>query len=135
MSSNIRLRKVCQHCHYTFIAKTTVTKLCSDNCAKRNYKKRLKEKKITEAILDANCKLSNDSGEQNTVVPGSSSAIDRFKRDWLNLQDLSLILGITERTLFRAMKREGFPKVKIGRRVLFNKQQVEYYLISKSEGI
>lgn len=135
MSSNIRLRKICQHCDNPFIAKTTVTKFCSDDCAKRNYKKRQKDKKITEAILDANRKLTKESTEKNIVVPVPSSGIDRFNRDWLNMEDLSLVLGITERTLFRVMKKDGFPKVKIGRRVLFNKQQVENYLISKSEGI
>ena len=46
MSSNIRISKICQHCGQEFVAKTTVTKFCSDNCAKRNYKKRKREEKI-----------------------------------------------------------------------------------------
>ncbi|HEY4937191.1 MAG TPA: hypothetical protein VII44_11450, partial [Puia sp.] len=46
MSSNIRLKKVCQHCGNLFTAKTTVTKFCSDDCAKRNYKKRKREEGI-----------------------------------------------------------------------------------------
>lgn len=134
MSTNIRLKKICQHCNQSFIAKTTVTKFCSDDCAKRNYKKRARDKKITDAILNANEKLADAAGKEMSI-PESASSIDRFNREWLKIEDLSLLLGITERTLFRAMKRNGFPKVKIGRRLLFNKQKVMDYLISKSEGI
>ncbi len=126
MSSNIRLKKVCQHCHRPFIAKTTVTKFCGDECAKRNYKKRARDKKITVAIVNAN---SANATSEHTVA----SAPDRSKRELLNIGDLSMLLGITERTLFRAMKRSSFPRVKIGRRLLFNKQQVLDFLTSNSE--
>ena len=46
MSSNIRITRICQHCEKEFIAKTTVTKYCSDTCAKRAYKARKKAEKI-----------------------------------------------------------------------------------------
>ncbi len=46
MSSNIRLPKICQFCGVDFIAKTTVTKYCGDNCAQRAYKKPKREEKI-----------------------------------------------------------------------------------------
>ena len=132
MSSNIRLKKVCQHCNKSFIAKTTVTKFCSDGCAKRNYKKRKRDEKVTEAILDANEILTNsDLKTESLQIP--SKGIERFNRDWLKIEDLSALLGITERTIFRAIKKSSFPRVKIGRRLLFNKQEVMNYLISKSE--
>jgi predicted DNA-binding transcriptional regulator AlpA len=135
MSSNIRLKKVCQHCHRPFIAKTTVTKFCGEECAKRNYKKREREKKITEAILKTNTKLVNSNSETEIPIVISSSGSDRFQRELLNIGDLSMLLGITERTLFRAMKKSSFPRVKIGRRLLFNKQQVLDFLTSNSEGL
>jgi predicted DNA-binding transcriptional regulator AlpA len=130
MSSNIRLKKVCQHCHKPFIAKTTVTKFCGDDCAKRNYKQREREKKITDAILKTNKKLVDATSDSKVPV---ASVTDRFQRELLNIGDLSLLLGITERTLVRAMKKSSFPRVKIGRRLLFNKQQVLDFLTSKSE--
>ncbi|MDG1433269.1 MAG: hypothetical protein P8Q41_04635, partial [Saprospiraceae bacterium] len=46
MASSIRINKICQHCGNEFIAKTTVTKYCGDNCAKRAYKARKKAEKI-----------------------------------------------------------------------------------------
>uniref|UniRef100_UPI0028B10B01 hypothetical protein n=1 Tax=Sphingobacterium multivorum TaxID=28454 RepID=UPI0028B10B01 len=38
MSSNIKIKKICQQCGQEFIARTTVTKYCGDNCAKKAYK-------------------------------------------------------------------------------------------------
>lgn len=38
MSSNIRIVKVCEYCKKEFMARTTVTKCCSDPCAKGLYK-------------------------------------------------------------------------------------------------
>ena len=46
MSSNIRIPKICQHCGNEFIAKTTKTQYCGDNCAKRAYKARKKKAKL-----------------------------------------------------------------------------------------
>lgn len=46
MSSNIRLQRICQHCGKEFTARTTVTKYCSDTCAKRAYKAKERQEKI-----------------------------------------------------------------------------------------
>lgn len=132
MSSNIRLKKVCQHCGQPFIAKTTVTKFCSDDCAKRNYKKRQKQQRVTKAILETNDQLQNShvstSSKKRAIPP-----IERLNRDWINIRDLSELSGIGERTLFRLIKEPAFPKLKVGRKLLFNKQQVTEYFISKTE--
>jgi hypothetical protein len=69
MSSNIRLKKVCQHCKQPYIAKTTVTKFCSLECAQRNYKKRKKEQKLTKAILDTNQVLADSHPEKDIPAP------------------------------------------------------------------
>ena len=131
MSSNIRLKKTCQYCRQQFIAQTTVTKYCSLNCAQRNYKKRLRESKITKSILENNQAI-------NGHPPGPFEkqqrlSQNRLHQDWINITDVSELIGIAERTLYRLMKDEAFPKLKIGRRLLFNKQEVLKYFISKSE--
>lgn len=56
MSSNLRIKKVCQFCYIEFIAKTTVTKYCSLKCAQRAYKQRVKEKKL-EKLAEQNREL------------------------------------------------------------------------------
>lgn len=49
MSSNITVLRICEHCQNEFVAKTTVTRFCGDDCAKKNYKLRLKNKKIQKS--------------------------------------------------------------------------------------
>ena len=46
MRSKISVQRICEHCGDVFTAKTTVTRFCGDNCAKRAYKQRLKASKI-----------------------------------------------------------------------------------------
>ena len=52
MSSNIKITRICQHCGQEFIAQTTVTRYCGDNCAKRAYKARVKKQKIEASELE-----------------------------------------------------------------------------------
>jgi hypothetical protein len=49
MSSNLRIKKICQFCCDEFIAKTTKTKYCSLRCVRKHYKVRQKQKKIEDA--------------------------------------------------------------------------------------
>jgi len=57
MSSNIEIERICQHCDKDFIAKTTVTKYCSDDCAKRAYKARKRAEKTEISIAETNAYL------------------------------------------------------------------------------
>lgn len=52
MSSNIKITRICQHCGQEFIAQTTVTRYCGDNCAKKAYKARIKKQKIEASELE-----------------------------------------------------------------------------------
>lgn len=44
---------------------------------------------------------------------------------------LSAVTGLSERTIFRLIKDPAFPRVKIGKRLLFKKDAVIDYLTSK----
>lgn len=133
MSSNIRVKKVCQHCKQSFIAQKTTTKFCSLQCAGRNYKKRKKEEKITETILETNDQLLKDSLRNG--IPTAVAEKEKQKSDWISINEVAELLGVGVRTLYRFQKKSSIPKLKIGRRLLFHKQQVLNYFISKSEGI
>lgn len=133
MSSNIRVKKTCQHCRATFIAKTTVTKFCSDTCAKRNYKKRVREEKVTAVILETNHQVIEHHYHSNRPSPEAVS-LHTSLHEWISIRDMAYVLNVSERTLFRCLKDESFPKLKIGRKLLFNKQHVVNYFISKNEG-
>ncbi|WP_123947436.1 helix-turn-helix domain-containing protein [Chryseobacterium pennae] len=53
MSSHIRIEKVCQYCGTKFIAKTTVTRYCSNICNKKAYKLEQRNTKISYAKYKA----------------------------------------------------------------------------------
>ena len=79
MSSNIRLEKTCQHCGKKFTAKTTVTQFCSDNCAKRAYKARLRSAKVDAAI-----QKENEVKPFNPVVN---------QKDFLSIKETTQLVG------------------------------------------
>src|SRR5450755_801754 len=124
MSSNMSLKKICQHCGNVFTAKTTVTKFCSDDCAKRKYKLRKKK----EAILTSNNEtkkilLTETINKPDKVIIGEQEIID--------IKVLSAVTSIGERTLYRLVKDKEFPKIKIGRSLLFHKRTVIDYINKK----
>jgi len=51
MSSNLYIPKTCKHCGKAFTARTTVTKYCSDMCAKREYKARKRNEKVQATLV------------------------------------------------------------------------------------
>jgi excisionase family DNA binding protein len=67
MSSNLRIKKVCQFCYSEFIAKTSVTKYCCLKCAQKAYKQREREKKLSKI--------------KNETVPKESSKSDSKKKE------------------------------------------------------
>ncbi len=108
MSSNIRLNKVCQHCDKQFTAKTTVTKFCGDDCAKKAYKKRKRQEKITKSIVNPNPSINLD-----------------YNRDYFTILDIINYFNISKSSAQRLVKRNNLPKKKIGRWVFIKKTDLE----------
>lgn len=75
----MRIEKTCQYCGNSFIAKTTVTKFCSTECAKRAYKVRIRANKIKSAI-----KEEGSSTFFNPIVS---------QKDYLNIKEAGQLLG------------------------------------------
>jgi hypothetical protein len=71
MSSNLRIVKICAFCKQEFIAKKTTTATCSDPCAKRLYKLRLREQAISRAATETMVKRK----PQAFVTDGQIKAI------------------------------------------------------------
>ena len=118
----MRIKKVCQHCGEVFTAQTTMTKYCSLQCAQRAYKKRVKEGKIEEAVKKT---------KEDLLAPHhplGNSANSQVVKELVNIKELSVITSLSERTLFRLIKDKKFPKMKVGKRLVFNKDAVVNYL-------
>ena len=123
MSSNIRIQKICLHCKKVFTAKTTVTKFCSDDCAKRNYKLRMKGKKVEASIEDSR----KEMGEilNNGVTKNAGQTVEKTL---INVKELSVLIGISRRSIFNLMEDERFPRIKVGRKLLFDRNEVMQFI-------
>jgi excisionase family DNA binding protein len=53
------------------------------------------------------------------------------RKIYFNIKELCLITNVSERTLYRLIKDKEFPKVKIGRRLLFNRDRVISHIENK----
>jgi excisionase family DNA binding protein len=144
MSSNIRIQKVCMHCGEDFTAKTTTTQFCSDDCAKRNYKQRKRDEKLeaakqftrqtkTERILNPLSKIDNIKKLVSTNF--SAPTVSGILKELVDTQELAIIVGLSERTLNRLMKDKKFPRLRVGKRVLFQKDKVLEYLNHKFSNV
>jgi predicted DNA-binding transcriptional regulator AlpA len=126
MSSNMRLKKICVSCGQLFIAKTAVTKCCSDGCAKALYKKRLRDQK-----LEASQRANKDDVVTVAVSTATNTAENKEEKELVDIKALSALTSLSERTLFRLIKDPLFPKFKIGKKLLFKKEKVMIYLTNK----
>lgn len=131
MSSNIRIRKICEHCNEIFVAQKTVTKFCSLECARRNYKLRQKNKKVEESNVETKDKMLQSAlGSQVVYVP--IQLPPQEPSELVDIKALSAITRISQRTLFRLLKNDNeFPRLRIGRSLFFHRQTVMNYIIAK----
>ena len=112
MSSNIRIRRICEQCGNEFEARTTVTKTCSDNCAKRAYKARQRMAKVA---------VSNEQTRRIIVKPIE----DIRAKENLNIADASKLLGVSRWTIWRAISAGNLYAVKLGRRTLIRRSDID----------
>jgi excisionase family DNA binding protein len=112
MSSNIRVKRICKHCGNEFIAKTTVTKYCTDICAKSAYKVRMKENKI---------KKSNQETEKTRLFPLEQINSKAF----LSIAETAQLLGVSRTTIYRMIRRNYWRCARIGRRIIIRRLDIE----------
>lgn len=101
MSSNIRLQKTCQFCGEIFTAKTTVTLFCSDDCAKRAYKKRKRDEKINAAV-----KQETERSTHNTGIS---------QKEFLTVDEACQLIHASRWTIYRLIDRGELRAGKVGR--------------------
>lgn len=118
MSSKIRIVKICEYCQKEFIAKTTTTKCCSDPCAKRFYKLKIKNNKIAQAELKTEIKrkpLNFIAEEEIKVIQAKQN---------LTLVEAAILLNITPLTLRRWTLDGKIKASKIGKKWMFDREKI-----------
>lgn len=101
MSSNIRLQKTCQFCGEKFTAKTTVTQFCSDNCAKRAYKKKKRDEKIEVAVKKETERIS-----YNPTIS---------QKEFLSIEETCQLINASRWTIYRMIEKGALQAAKLGR--------------------
>ena len=118
MSSNLYIPKTCLQCGNLFTARTTVTKYCGDNCAKRAYKARKRQHKIEESL--------KETKEQQVLQKVATISSDSLSnKDFLSITDASKLIGVSRWTIQRMIKRGQLKAVPFGRKHIVARQQIE----------
>ncbi len=116
MSSNIKVVRICNYCNKEFVARTTVTQCCSDHCAKRFYKLKVKNEKIAQAELETAVRKT----------PKAYITEDQIKvinaKQYLTLKEAALLLNISPLTLRRWTLGGMMQASKIGKKWVYEKQ-------------
>jgi excisionase family DNA binding protein len=117
MSSNIRINRICQLCGKEFEARTTVTKTCSDHCAKKLYKQRQKAVKI---------EISNSQMQAIRMKP-----IEDLKaKEFLTVKDVSKLLNCSIRTAYYLISNGNIKAVNIAKRkTLIKRSEIDRLFI------
>ena len=123
MSSNMQIVKICEYCTNEFIAKTTTTKCCSDNCSKRFYKLKKKNDKIAQAELKTEIKRQPKA----FITEEEIKAIQA--KENLTLIEAAILLNITPLTLRRWTLAGKMNSKKVGKKWMFNIKQIENYTV------
>lgn len=108
MSSNISITRICQHCGNEFTAKTTVTKFCGDDCAKRNYKlrrKTAKQQKTNEKIAESN---------RQTQLVRDAPKVRLLEKEFLSVKEAAFILGCSDRAILLVINSGRLPAINLG---------------------
>jgi len=113
MSSNIKIVKICEYCQHEFIAKTTTTKCCSDNCSKRFYKLKIKNDKIAKADLKTEIRRR----PKNFITEEEIKVIQA--KQYLTLNEKTILLNISPLTLRRWTLSGKINTYKVGKKWTF----------------
>ena len=117
MSSNIRVNRICQYCGKEFEARTTVTKTCSDQCAKKLYKQRQKEGKIQRSIAETMSVRTKPLEELKT-------------KEFLTVKDLSRLLSCSVRTAYNLISNGNIKAVNLAqRKTLIKRSEIDKLFI------
>lgn len=114
MSSNLRIIRICECCKEQFTAKTTRTRYCSHQCNRKALKARDRNKKV--------------EASNHETVAHLNAGLERIKlREFLNITQAGLLLGISRRTIYRLIDRGQLNIAKYGTRSVIRKCDLESF--------
>jgi excisionase family DNA binding protein len=115
MSSNINIERKCIYCGNIFNAKTYVTKYCSHTCNRRHYKQ-----------IKKSDRTQNPQSLPTHAIIGAVLA--PLVNEYLSISETATALRLSDRSIFRMLNKKVIQPIKVGRRVLIPKQQLNKML-------
>jgi len=100
MSSNIRVTKICQYCGKDFEARTTVTKCCSDLCAKMFYKQKQWALKVEAATTE-------------TKRIKAKPIEDLKAKEFLTVREVAKLLNSSRQTVYEMINKGSLKAVNL----------------------
>lgn len=124
MSSNIEIKKFCEYCGTEFIARTTVTRYCGDNCSKRAYKSRKRAEKINTAI---------DKVQTYNQLT-SQKKVDVNSKDFLTVKEVATLLSCSIRSVYYYIENGNIQATNLGTRLTrIKRSNIDNLFIEKTE--
>ena len=106
----MRLPKNCQFCGEKFIAKTTTTKYCGLPCGRKAHKERARLKSMTAVQVEID------------IIKAKENPISL--KEFLTIKEAVTTFGISISTLKRQLKNGKIPHLKIGKRIVIDKNEM-----------
>ena len=114
MSSNIRIESTCDFCGENFIGKTLRTRYCSHICNSRDYKKKLKEKKLKGEVKN----------REETEISKDLEALKN--KEYLSAKDAAILIGCSTKTIYRLINDGTIKGVNLSKRMIrINKRSLD----------
>lgn len=114
MSTNMKITRICEFCKNEFTARTTRTRYCSLSCNSKSYKALVRQAKITE------------SNKQTEITKNPLLEVVKTK-DFLSINQASVLLGISRRTIYRIIARGELNIAKFGTRTVIQRCDLDTF--------
>lgn len=113
MSSNLSVKRVCEYCRNTFMAKTTVTRYCSIKCNGKHGKQKIRELKIKVSEIEVDKAVAVIEG---ILLPA----------EFLSVKEASKLLGICTKTIYNIIYSGKIKAVRVSnRKIIIKREEVD----------
>lgn len=121
MSSNIKIQRICEHCGNEFTARTTTTKYCSHKCNSAAYKTKKRAEKVEKTNTE-------------TRIIKQQPIEDIKAKEYLNINEVCKLIGISRRTVYRLIEQGDLKKIKVGTRTIIKRSALNRLINNKETG-
>ena len=97
-TAKYEIKRKCEYCGATFLAKTLDSRFCSKQCSNKAYEQRVAEKKKVERL--------------NEIVSQIPEA-----RDYISVKEAVALFGVGRDTIYRLIRKGSIPAINIGKRL------------------